>query len=525
VPTQLHAIGASVPGFKGLQLQSASSYLTPDWATVADNLIFDDAGRLAARKGYTVIGDTVDAEIEQIYEYISVAGVGTRIFSTANGIYKESSGTVTDISASLTIDDGNWKFQNWNDGTNQLVLGLNNSNSTNKYIQWNGSGDFTDITSTGTEPTGSDMIVAWGRVFALHSNDTILKWSVVIDHDDFNGVGAGTLDLYNVFSEGMDRAVALAPFNNQLIIFGRNNILIYGATDATRGSVATDFLDPNDMVLVDTIHGTGCVARDSIQNVGSDIVFLSPSGLQSLGRLVQERSAPLGNESGNVRDHFIADIKSQSDKTRIRSCYSETEGFYLVSFPDLPTPEVYCFDMKFRLEDGSRRVTIWNQIKPTAMFVSRLDDRILYMSQLTGTGPSAWNLTYYTSTTDNATSIPIHYESGWVVLNQGEQYIIPKNISGTFVITGTQAITFRWAFDFQDKYKTYTKQLTSTGTASVYGTATWNVSTYTTGTSIRWTKAQMGGYGETIKYGFTLTPDGAFAANKLELHSKLGRIN
>jgi len=524
VPTQLHAIGASVPGFKGLQLQSASSYLSPEWATVADNFIFDDAGRLAARKGYTILGDTsTSVEIEQIAEHISAAGVGTRIFSTATGLYSESAGAVTDRTGALTIDDGNWKFQTWNDGSNQLILGLNNDNSTNKYVQSTGGAAFTAVSVTGTAPTGSDFIVAWGRAFGLHANDTILKWSVVIDHTDFNGVGSGTLNLYNVFSEGMDRAIAIAPFNNQLIIFGRNNILIYGASDATRGSVTTDYLDPNDMVLIDTIHGTGCVARDSVQNVGTDIVFLSASGLQSLGRLIQERSAPMSDESKNVRDSFIADIRAQSDKSVIRSCYSEVEGIYLITFPDLPTPKVYCFDMRFRLEDGSRRVTIWNQIKPTALFVSRLEARTMYMAQLTAA--STWDITTYSGTDDNGTDIPVRYESGWVVLSQGEQYIIPKNISGTFVATGSQPITFIWAFDFQDKYKSFTKLLTSSGSASVYGTATWNVSTYTTGVSIQGIKTPMRGYGETIKYGFLLTPTGTFAANKLELHSKLGRIN
>lgn len=518
MPTPLQALGVASPGWKGLNLRASGGFLDPTWATLATNFVFDEDGRLATRKGWTKVS-TTDAteEIEQIYEYVTNAGAGIRILSTASFLYSESSGTLADITGTMAPSDGNWKFQNWNDGANILTLGLNNNSTGTKYIQWTGTGNATAVVVTGTAPDGDDLMVAWGRVWGTHSNNTVIKYSVVLSHTDWSGATSGTIDMYNVFHEGMDTITAIVPFNGQLVVFGKNNIVIYG--DAANPG----FIDPTSstFTLVDHIIGAGCIARDSIQNVGSDLFFLDVSGVRSLGRLIQERSAPLTEETVNVRDHLAIHLHSQTDMTAVRSTYNQEEGFYLLSLPDLNTPEVYCLDMRGRLEDGSRRITEWNSINPSAMFTSRLGDNKLYMGNTDGSG---FFISQYDGTTDNGTDISVEYQTGWVTLAEGERYVIPKKIAGIFQTTGSHQLTFKWLFDFKESLKTATKLL-SGSSGSQFGIAQYGIDAYTSGEGTKRTKAGMRGFGEHIKYGFSTETSTKFAVSKLEIHSKLGRMN
>ena len=100
------------PGFRGLNANNSIEDI--GWASKATNFVIDDAGKLAARKGWnqettTPISGTPD--IEQLHEYLDDNGTSTIISAAASKLY---SGTVTqtEITGSLTITDDNWKFAN-----------------------------------------------------------------------------------------------------------------------------------------------------------------------------------------------------------------------------------------------------------------------------------------------------------------------------------------------------------------------------------------------------------------------------
>ena len=62
--------------------------------------------------------------------------------------------------------------------------------------------------------------------------------------------------------------------------------------------------DPTSNIsLVEVIDGVGCIARDSIQDIGTDILFLSDTGVRSLGRIIQEKSAPIFDASKKVETY------------------------------------------------------------------------------------------------------------------------------------------------------------------------------------------------------------------------------
>ena len=144
---------------------------------------------------------------------------------------------------------------------------------------------------------------------------------------------------------GGDEVVGLAAHNNFLFIFGKRQILIYsGATD------------PSSMQLSDSILGIGCVSRDTIQNTGEDVWFLSDSGVRSLMRTIQEKSAPFRNISKNVHDYVQTAVSDTT--TGIKAGYSAVNNFYLLHLPS--SGETLCFDTRGLLEDGSARTTLWN---------------------------------------------------------------------------------------------------------------------------------------------------------------------
>ena len=114
MPKNLLQLSVSAPGFRGLNLEQAGDILDPNWATVAENLIFDSVGRLAARNGTKDITTGTAAVQEVIFEYNS--GVGQTIISAGNNLLQKVEGTaLTDITGSVTVSADNWKFQNFNE--------------------------------------------------------------------------------------------------------------------------------------------------------------------------------------------------------------------------------------------------------------------------------------------------------------------------------------------------------------------------------------------------------------------------
>jgi hypothetical protein len=90
------------------------------------------------------------------------------------------------------------------------------------------------------------------------------------------------------------------------------------------------------MVLADIITNIGCIARDTVQSTGTDLIFLSDTGVRSLGRVIQEKSNPIGDVSKNVRDEMMFTVNTQTNN--IKSVYSPEHSFYLVVL----TYKLYC---------------------------------------------------------------------------------------------------------------------------------------------------------------------------------------
>ena len=282
---QLTVFDFGDPGRLGLNLQQRGSVIGPAWATVANNCQLDSANRLALRGGYTNLTGSAAAspDIGSVFEYLKSDGSVEMIYAAAADIYKDET-TPTSVKGGLTITSNDWYFQNFNN----KVIGFQNAK---QPIVYSGTSFATVVASSGVVPTSKNGIAlcAYGRVWLLDSDGQTIKYSGLLDETDWGGAGAGQIDMSNIWTRGMDEVTAITAFNGSLIVFGRNHIIIW---DDESGSQLG--INPTDLAVVDVIEGTGCVSQKSIAIIGeSDLLFASRAGVQSLGRVIQEKSNPL----------------------------------------------------------------------------------------------------------------------------------------------------------------------------------------------------------------------------------------
>lgn len=516
MPTQfgsadLSPIAKVATGVYGLNLQQSSSLLDPQWATQADNLIFNPFGILCSRFGWgTALNATPmsgSPAVRQIFEYTPITGSNQIISTGGNKIYKGTT-TLTDITGTLTVTADNWKFVNFNGNVYGLQTG-------HPLIVYTGTGNFTAVSAaSGSVPNGNELLSAFGRLWGSDSTGQILQYSQLLDATNWNVTGAGSFNLTSVWSNGNDKIVALAAFNNFLVVFGTNNVIVW--TDGT-GSVLG--LNPINMFVQDQVPGIGCYARDSVKSVnGDDLVLLTPFGLQSLKRLLIERSNPIRNISMNVRDAMMA-VATSETPSNIKSTYDSFSGFYLISFPS--SQSVFVFDTKITLQDGSWRATQWNNFYPQAVVT-------LHDGDTTYAGVNGRLYQYgdqTTTTVDPTGGYTASYSSAWFDLQElNTRLKILKRVSSVFSVENTGNVNLRWQFDFSNVWSSYSIPVT-TSTPSLFGVSLFGVDGFGGGLLGSTARAPASGYGQYIKIGADFfVSSNQFVLQQMELYAKIGRI-
>ena len=296
----------------------------------------------------------------------------------------------------------------------------------------------------------------------------------------------------------------------------QRNIVIF---DDTGGSSS---FDPASLRLVEVISRVGCVARDSIQNTGIDIFFLSEDGLRSLGRVVQEKSLPMRDLSKNVRDDVV-NLTAVANVEQIRSVYSEDNAFYLLLFPHVQ--QVYCFDTRAPLQDGSLRVTVWDTQNQNNML--SLANSVLFM-QTDG-------LAEYFGYNDNTAEYTFQYFTNYFDFGNSTTTKMLKRISATIIGGVDQPFIFKAGFDYTDNYTSYPARLEDLAIAE-YGIAEYGANgatsptdptpaEYTSGTISDIVRLPGSGTGSILQVGFEANLNGAeISIQKLDAYVKQGRI-
>jgi hypothetical protein len=320
-----------------------------------------------------------------------------------------------------------------------------------------------------------------------------MKWS---------GGTSGFLDVTQYWPNGADNITAISAHNNFLFIFGRNNILVYANAN-----------DPSNLVLSDAITGIGCIARDSVANTGSDIIFLSDTGVRSVLRTIQEKSAPFRDLSKNVRDDFMTAVAGEAG-SEIKAVYSPFDSFYLITLPLLKA--VYCFDLKATLQDGAARVTTWDSIEPKSFCYDTVNKELLM--------GKAGFVTEYSGYLDNTSNYRLQYFTNHTDLGAPSVTSVLKKLS-VVVVGGTdQFVTMKWGFDFTGNYYSQNAKIPEQG-VFYYGEAEYNIAQYSNGTALQTLVVYPTGAGKVIQTGYEADIKGsALSIQKLEIQAKNGKI-
>ena len=362
-------------------------------------------------------------------------------------------------------------------------------------------------------PQGNTVLSAYGRLWVADTldNKTTVYWSDLLDGTIWDSGTAGSIDLSAVLVNGNDEIVALGAHSGRLIIFCKDHIVIYG--DETSG----DALDPTSIKLVEVIANVGCISRDSVQNTGTDIVFLSRTGVQSLGRLIQEKSQPFRDLSKNIRDDLVQAINGTDPET-IKSVYAASEAFYLLLIPAYQ--RIYCFDTRTALEDGSARVTVWDNQTHTSM-IEKYDSQSgkydLYFTNADG-------IAEYGGYSDNGAGYAMRYYTNFMDFGDATRTKYMKRLSITLIGGSGQLMFLKTGYDYSDTYNSYTVTLNDQANAE-YGVSEYGIAEYTIGTLVDTIRESVGGGGNILQAGFEATINGAqLSVQKLDLYIKQGRI-
>jgi hypothetical protein len=499
----------AAPGFKGLNTQDSPVAQDATFAAIAENVVIDKFGRIGARKGLkklttssTPLGSSDG--IESIFEFVDQSGDIT-VLSTGNNKIFSGTTTLTDITpASYTVSANNWKIVNFNNHcfffqrdheylvyTDESGTGVIESHSNHSH-------------STGTPPQANEALAAFGRIWAadVTGNKYTLYWSDLLNGVHWSGGTSGSLDLTTVWPTGYDEIVALAEFNDFLVIFGKRSILLYSGASS-----------PSSMVLADVITNIGCIARDSVQSIGTDLIFLSDSGVRSLGRVIQEKSSPIGDVSINVRDDLVSAVSVETGN--IKSVYSEEDAFYLLILPEVNNL-VFCFDMRGKLENGANRVSTW---PVTGILCGTLtSDNKIYFGNSKG-------INEYDGFLDDTSTYTMKYYTNALSFGDASALKILKQI--TFTIVGGQSteLLLNWGYDYTEGYS---KERLVVDDASIaeYGISEYNVETsqYNASIIVNKAKAKTTGSGNVVTIGIDATiNDKSFSIQDVNIEALIGR--
>lgn len=507
---QLVASSIAAPGFMGVNTQDSSVTLESGFATQALNCVIDKFGRIGARKGWTAKhttnSDLSTASVKAIGELIGNDGTSYTIFAGNNKIFKLVGSTVTTLSyggggTAPTITDSNWQMAALNNilylyqaGHDPLIFDPAVSATTYRRVS-------EKTGYLGTVSSNNCVIAAYGRTWSANNSTTksTIQFSDLLAGHILTTGTAGSIDVSQVWPNGSDEITALAAHNGYLYVFGRRQVLIYkGARD------------PSSMALEDHISGIGCCARDSVVVTGTDVLFLSDSGLRSMARTVQEKSAPMRDISANVRDDLVRDTK-QETLANIKAVYSDVNAFYLITFPTSST--TYCFDTRKALPDGSARVTTWSLV-PTAMFSNRDKELLTGHAGFVGS---------YLGNRDKTSAYRMAYYSNHFDLGSPSSVKLLKKVGFTIVGASGAGLALKYGFDYTNSYRSLPFYL-GTSNPDEYGIAEYGIAEYETGIVFDNQKIQAGGSGNVLQIGLEVDINNfEISVQKLDVFCKVGR--
>lgn len=522
MPSPLFPVRLRSPGVRGLVTDQESETQNHQWATTLRNAVINSSNRIAARNGWTMVttsGNHSD-DTEALYEFVEDDDTVYIVSAADDKIY---SGTVTLVDRSnlgtavfTTPTAADWQFVT----LNGMCFGFQANHdpiiwepsSTNLVGQ---SDDFEDLHEatgyTGTAPNGNAAISTHGRIFAFDDGHQVIKWCVLLNPVDWSSAGAGAVDLRNIWPGGGDIGVALVEWNDFLVVFGERSVLVFSGLDDPNEqfSLAGGASDTSDGQK-DTLTGDGLVSRDAVVSVGTQLIYLSRSGLRSLSRALVGENLPLTTIAPQIQLKLTVDIEAALNAgLSIKMVYHRPLSAIIAKIGS----KYWYFDVR---DPNLVRASQWDSI---GWLSAASVGGALYLGQNDGVAS-------YSSFTDGTASYLWEYRSPWVPLTgEHSRTFIAKSVQGFYESDLAQTITLDWAFDYTSSRFTENAAL-DVGQASEWGEAEFGIGEWgTSGTLIR-QDYEASGDGSIIQFGIRTTINGGnFAVQEVDFFGKVGRVS
>lgn len=512
---QLQPIDLVAPGFQGLNTEQSQALIDPTWATLANNCVLDASGRLASRGGWTSLTGTEitsSKEVKSVHEQITANGTRSLIVAWDGGIADDiDNPEANDVSAAVTDTSGVWNFQNF---FNE-VIGFQDGQ---KPITRT-SGNFATVTETsGTAPTIADGVgfCGYGRIWGLDSDKQTIKYCALLDSAHW-ATGAGSIDMSNIWTAGSDQVTAIVGFNGYLIVFGHRHIVVFEDPQGTILGV-----DPSSLVVRDVYDNVGCVGWSAIQPIGdADLMFVGRNGVQSLGRVIQEKSANIATLTTKVHGEFMKDFSAVADHTEISTVVDPERGYFIVSIHDA-TDRTWVFHYTRPFRDDRTGailfpITTWG-MSAACWEWDTSNQRLIF-------GYAGGVALYGSGTSDNGTVFLMEYESPYFSMEEqlANRLKILKRMGTIIFVQAATNVTVRWDFDFKNAFQSKVLNFTS-ATSAEWNLAEWGLDEWSGAAALRIRKFPASGKGQYIKVGLSVEVASQVAIQQMEVFTKIGRF-
>jgi hypothetical protein len=520
----LQSATIAAPGFMGLNTQDSGVTLESGYALTATNCIIDKFGRVGSRKGWTPIhvtnSDLSTADVKTVAQVrgpdnntvLFVAGNNKLFIEQAGALVKKNVRNAADSAdVSYTISDNHWQVsniqQNGNTKAYATIVQAGHPVLVMKYLT--SAFGFQQLGDLGSLPNGyttatftpNCVLAAYGRTWVadIAGDRQTVYFSDLVNATNYTTGTSGRLNISEVVGDG-DPIVSISAHNGFLVIFCTRHIVVYANPK-----------DPSLITLSDVTSGVGCIARDTVQNTGTDLIFLSEIGVRSLMRTIQEKSLPFRDLSKNVRDDLLVDIATQTSHKDIKAVYSPLDAFYLLSLPAVS--KVYCFDTRTQLQDGASRVTLWT-LHPTSFCITI--DNALYMGM-------GGYIGVYDNYSDNAESYPLSYYTNYSDFGTPTALKLLKTADFFLIGGSNQNITIKWDFDYEGRYVAQATLLDENSIGE-YGISEFGIAKFSGGVVITKLKVPTSGSGRVVQLGLeSLINGNSLSIQKLDVYVKTGR--
>jgi len=183
---------------------------------------------------------------------------GDDLFRSSGSGWTQISDNATYNSAGTTVGGtGKVRFLKYDfDGTEKIML----VDGTGKPYRFDGT-TFEQLSSLPTDTSGSSFVINFKNHIFL-GNGKSLVFSAPYDDTDFTSASGG--GIINV----ADTITGLIVFRERLIVFSESSINVLNGNSV------------GDFQLQPVSRDLGCVAEDTIQEIGGDVIFLGPDGLR-----------------------------------------------------------------------------------------------------------------------------------------------------------------------------------------------------------------------------------------------------